>query len=148
MTLFLGADLHESCLKISPKHPDYATRPIQTGFDWSALYGCSFGRLYLVVFRSVRRPDADLVLLREHDDRAYEEALRSGGLLRYFKGHANEQGECLSFCLWETSEQAREAASAASHESAANITARMYLSYVLDRYWLKRVGRELVFERI
>ena len=147
MTLFLGADLHESCLKISPKHPDYAARPIQTGFDWSPLYGCSFDRLYLVVFRSVRRPDADLVLLREHDDRAYEEALRSGGLLRYFKGHANEQGECLSFCLWETSEQAREAASAASHKSAANITARMYLSYVLDRYWLKKAGGELVFER-
>jgi hypothetical protein len=148
MTLYLGADLHESCLKISSKHSDYATRPIQTAFDWSPLYGCSFDRLYLVVFRSVRRPDADLVLLREHDDRAYEEALRSGGLLRYFKGNANEGGECLSFCLWETDKQAREAASAASHESAANITARMYLSYVLDRYWLKRVGRELVFERI
>jgi hypothetical protein len=148
MTLYLGADLHESCLKISSKHSDYATRPIQTAFDWSPLYGCSFDRLYLVVFRSVRRPDADLELLREHDDRAYEEALRSGGLLRYFKGNANEGGECLSFCLWETDKQAREAASAASHESAANITARMYLSYVLDRYWLKRVGRELVFERI
>ena len=148
MTLFLGADFRESCLRISPKHPDYTTRPIQTGFDWSALYGCSFGQLYLVVFRSVRRPDADLALLREHDDRAYEEALRSGGLLRYFKGHANEQGECISFCLWETSEQAREAASAASHKSAADITARMYLSYVLDRYWLKQAGGELIFERI
>jgi hypothetical protein len=148
MALFLGADLRESCLRISPKHPDYATRPIQTGFDWSALNGCSFGRLYLVVFRSVRRPDADLVLLREHDDRAYEEALRSGGLLRYFKGNANEQGECLSFCLWETSGQAREAASATSHKSAANITPRMYLSYVLDRYWLKQAGGELIFERI
>ena len=148
MTLFLAADFRESCLRISPKHPDYATRPIQTGFDWSALYGCSFDQLYLVVFRSVRRPDADLALLREHDDRAYEEALRSGGLLRYFKGHANEQGECLSFCLWETNEQAREAASAASHKSAAEITARMYLSYVLDRYWLKQAGGELVFERI
>src|SRR5215217_2735501 len=148
MALDLGADLHESCLQISPKHPDYATLPIQAGFDWSPLFGCAFERLYLVVFRSVRRPDADLVLLREHDDCAYEEALRSGGLLRYFKGHANEQGECLSFCLWETSEQAREAASAASHKSAAEITARMYLSYLLDRYWLKQAGGELVFERI
>ena len=148
MTLYLGADLHESCLNISPRHPDYATRPIQTGFDWSPLHGCSFDRLYLVVFRSVRRPDADLVLLREHDDRAYEEAVRSGGLLRYFKGHANDRGECLSFCLWESSERAREAANAASHKSAANITARMYLSYVLDRYWLKQAGGDLVFERI
>jgi hypothetical protein len=148
MALDLTADLYESCLQISPRHSDYATLSIQDGFDWSSLSGCTFDQLYLVVFRSVRRPDADLALLCEHDDRAYEEALRSGGLLRYFKGHADEQGECLSFCLWETSEQAREAAGAASHKSAANITARMYLSYVLDRYWLKRVGRELVFERI
>ena len=148
MYLDLGADLHESCLRISPKHPDYATRPIRAGFDWSPLYGCEFDELYLVVFRSVRRPDADLVLLREHDDRAYEEALESGGLLRYFKGHANERGECLSFCLWETREQARRAASAASHVSAADIIARMYVSYVLDRYWLKKDGENLIFERI
>ena len=148
MSLYLGADLYESCPRISPKHPDYAIRPVQTGFDWSPLFGCAFDRLYLVVFRSVRRPDADLDLLREHDDRAYEEALRSGGLLKYFKGQANERGECLSFCLWETRESATEAASAASHQSAADITARMYVSYVLDRYWLKRFGGELVFERI
>jgi hypothetical protein len=148
MALYLEADLRESCLKISPQRPDYATRPIQTGFDWSPLSGCSFDRLYLVVFRSERRPDADLDLLREHDDRAYEEALRSGGLLKYFKGHANERGECLSFCLWGTRDQALQAASAASHKSAADITARMYVSYVLDRYWLKKAGGKLAFERV
>ena len=148
MALYLGADLHESCPNITPKHPDYANLPIQTGFDWSPLSGCCFDELYLVVFRSVRRPDADLVLLREHDDRAYEEAMKSGGLLRYFKGQANERGECLSFCLWETRDQAIEAASAASHKSAAEITARMYLSYVLDRYWLRKAGDDLEFEII
>jgi hypothetical protein len=148
MALDLRADLYESCLQISPKHPDYAALSIQAGFDWSPLSGCSFDRLYLVVFRSVRRPDADLILLREHDDRAYDEALRSGGLLHYFKGQANERGVCLSFCLWETREQAQEAAGAASHRSAADITSKMYLSYVLDRYWLKKPGENLVFERI
>src|SRR5215218_2514827 len=148
MALYLGADLRESSLKISPRHPDYATRPIETGFDWPPLSGCSFDRLYLVVFRSVRQPDADLVLLREHDDRAYEEALRAGGLLQYFKGQANDRGECLSFCLWETREQAMEAARAASHRSAAEVTARMYLSYTIDRYWLKKEEETLAFERI
>jgi hypothetical protein len=148
MALDLEADLHESCLQISPKHLDYATLPIQAGFDWSPLSGCAFDELYLVVFRSVRRPDADLVLLREHDDRAYEEALRSGGLLEYFKGHANDRGECLSFCLWETRDQARKAAKATSHNSAAGITAQMYLSYMLDRYWLKKAGENLIFEPI
>jgi hypothetical protein len=147
MALDLRADLHGSCLRISPKHLNYATLPIRDGFDWSPLYDCAFDQLYLVVFRSVRRRDADLILLREHDDRAYEEALESGGLLRYFKGHANERGECLSFCLWETRGQARKAAGAAYHSSAAEISAQMYLSYVLDRYWLKKVDGRLVFER-
>ncbi len=145
--------VHRACQRISPMYPDYAARPIQDGFSWSSsLAGCAFDRLYLVVFRSVRRPDADLDLLREHDDRAYAEALESGGLLRYFKGHANVRRECLSFCLWETREQAIEAAGAASHRSAAGISVRMYESYVLDRYWLKKVvtarGERLVFEPI
>lgn len=153
MTLDLRPVLHRACQRISPIHPDYATRPIQEGFDWaSSLAGCHFDRLYLVVFRSVRRPTADLEVLREHDDRAYAEALESGGLLRYFKGHANERGECLSFCLWETSEQAVRAAGGASHRSAAGISARTYESYVLDRYWLRKVvtarGERLVFEPI
>jgi len=145
--------VHTACQQICPIYPDYTTRPIQDGFSWSSsLLGCDFERLYLVVFRSVRRPSADLDLLREHDDRAYEKALESGGLLRYFKGEANERRECLSFCLWETSEQAIEAAGAASHQSAAAITVRMYESYVLERYWLKKVvsmrGERLIFELI
>jgi len=153
MTLDLRPVLHRACQQISPIHPDYATRPVQDGFDWSSsLAGCHFDRLYLVVFRSVRRPTADLEVLREYDDRAYAEALEFGGLLRYFKGHANERRECLSFCLWETREQARRAAGAASHQSAADISVRMYESYVLDRYWLKKVvtAREerLIFEPI
>ena len=153
MTLDLRSDLYEACQQISPKHADYVTQPIQDGFDWySSLSGCQFDRLYLVAFRSVRRPPAYLDLLREYDDRAYEEALKSGGLLRYFKGHPNDRGECLSFCLWESSEQAGKAAGGASHRSAADLTSQMYISYVLDRYWLKKIitprGERLIFEPI
>jgi len=143
--------VRRACQQICPLYPDYATRPIQDGFSWSSsLLGCAFEQLYLVVFRSIRRPSADLELLREHDDRAYEDALDSGGLLRYFKGEVNERGECLSFCLWETREQAIEAAGSAAHRSAAAISVLMYESFVLDRYWLKKVlgGQEerLIFE--
>src|SRR5215211_2589608 len=148
MPLDLRADLYEACGRISPRHPDYATLPIEDSFDWSSLSFCDFEQLYLVVFRSLLRPEAGLDPLREHDDRAYEEALESGGLLRYFKGQANGLGECLSFCLWETGEQARKAASAASHRSATGITAQTYLTYVLERYWLKKEGEELIFECI
>jgi hypothetical protein len=149
MTLDIRPDLHRACQQISPLHPDYATRPIQEGFDWaSSLADCPFDQLYLVVFRSVRRQEADLVMLHEQDDLAYEEARESGGLLRYFKGQANERGECLSFCLWETREQARRAADAASHRSAAGVSARMYLSYSLERHWIRKLGEKLVFDRI
>jgi hypothetical protein len=145
--------VRRACQQICPIYPDYATRPIQDGFSWSSsLAGCAFERLYLVVFRSVLRPNADLDLLREHDDRAYEVALESGGLLRYFKGEANKLGECLSFCLWETREQAIEATGTASHRSAADISVRMYESFMLERYWLKKVvsarGEKLIFEPI
>src|SRR5215218_664047 len=148
MTLDLTADLYGACQQISPRHPDYAALSIEDAFDWSSLSCCLLERLYLVVFRSVWQPEADLDLLREHDDRAYEEALASGGLLRYFKGHANERDECLSFCLWETGEQAREAAASASHHSAASITAQTYLSYTLERYRLKKEAGSLIFEKI
>src|SRR5215213_6745989 len=148
MTLDLTADLYETCQQIFPRHPDYATLSIEDGFDWSSLYCCHFERLYLVAFRSVWQLEADLDLLRELDDRAYEEALKSGGLLRYFKGQANERGECLSFCLWETREQARQAADAPSHRSAAGVSAQMYLSYSLERFWIQRFGEKLVFEPI
>src|SRR5215211_9323163 len=145
--------VHRACQQISPMYPDYAKRSIQDGFSWSSsLTDCTFERLYLVVFRSVRRPSADLDLLRKHDDRDYEQALESGGLLRYCTGEANEQRECLSFCLWETRRQAIEAAGAASHQSAADISVRMYESYVLDRYWLRKVvsvrEERLIFEPI
>jgi hypothetical protein len=148
MSLDLTTDLYEACQQISPRHPDYATLSIEDGFDWSTLSCCLFERLYLVVFRSVWQPEADLDLLRELDDHAYEEALKSGGLLRYFKGQANERGECLSFCLWETREQARQAADAASHRSAAGVSAQMYLSYSLERFWIQKSGEKLVFEPI
>jgi hypothetical protein len=148
MSLDLKADLYEVCRRISTRHPDYATLPVEDGFDWSSLSCCLFERLYLVGFRSVWQPEADLDLLLEHDDRAYEEALVAGGLLRYFKGQANERGECLSFCLWETREQARRAADAESHRSAAGVSAQMYLSYSLKRYWTRKVGEKLVFEPI
>ena len=144
------AGLREACGRLSPIHPDHVTLPIEEAFDWSScLAGITFDRLYLVVFRSVRRATADLELLKEHDDRAYAEALEAGGLLHYHRGSMNQRRECLSFCLWESSEQARRAAGGASHRRAAEITAEMYESYVLERYDLTREGAgDLVFRRL
>ena len=71
MPLTYPAALYEACRQLSPVHPDYTSRPIEEGFNWSLCPSAvTFDRLYLVVFRSVRRTTADLDLLREHDDRA------------------------------------------------------------------------------
>jgi len=147
MTLDSPASFVEACQQIFPIHPLYANLPIEQGFNWDpCLQYEAFDSLYLVVFRSVRRASADLDLLREFDDRAYSEASNSGGLLRYFKGEMNEQRECLSFCLWETRDQARAAASGPSHGRAAGITASMYESYRLYRYSIVRVHGKLSFQ--
>ena len=145
------ADLYEACQRLSPIDPDYANLPVEEGFNWSScLDQASFDRLYVVVFRSVRHAAADLDLLREYDDRAYAEAEKAGGLLFYFKGLVNERRECLSFCLWESREQARRAAGGASHLEAATITAQMYESYTIERYDLikRGVDKTLVFRRL
>jgi hypothetical protein len=101
-----------------------------------------------VVFRSVQRPAADLALLKEHDDQAYAAALEAGGLLRYFKGKVNGRRECLSFCLWESRQQAVAATGCASHRTATQLSAEMYESYVLERYDLVKLGGRLVFRRL
>jgi hypothetical protein len=125
----------------SPIHPEHATLPIQEGFNWSSWLGDTrFERLYLVVFRSVLRVTADQELMREHDERAHAEALEAGGLLYYFRGVMNERRECLSFCLWESREQARRASGSPLHRAAMEIAAEMYESYRLERYDLVKVG--------
>ena len=135
-----AVSLYESCQKLASINTNYADFPIEEGFDWARLSDAPFYELYLVVFRSVRRAAADPALLKEYDDRAYEEAVRAGGLLRYFKGQVNERRECLSFCLWESRNQARAAAGGCSHQAAAGIWTEMYEVYDLERYLLTKAG--------
>lgn len=134
----------------TPIHHDYASLPIQDGFDWArSLRSIPALRLYLVVFRSVRRASADLDVLKEHDDAAYAEALESGGLLHYFKGEANERRGCLSFCLWESRQHARDGAGGPAHRAAAGIWRAMYESYDLERYYLQKTREGAIsFERL
>jgi hypothetical protein len=141
MTLNQRVGLYEACQQLSPIYPDYATLPIQEGFNWSSSLGdAHFERLYVVVFRSVLRATTDLDLLYEHDELAHTEAIETGGLLFYFRGVINERRESLSFCLWENGEQARRASGSPLHRAAMGIVTEMYESYSLERYDLVKVG--------
>jgi hypothetical protein len=122
---------------------DYAHRPIEEGFNWPVIVKTliekhhlgSGSSLYLVVFRSQHYPDADRELLRQHDERAHNEAKRSPALLYYFGGTPDNEGYCVSFCLWTHAERAREATSTGSHHKAAvTLADRMYVYFKLERY--------------
>jgi len=149
LTHNLRASLRDACRDLRPVRPDYMNRPIEVGFNWSDCLGrVPFGNLYLVVFRSVRRADADPDLLRRYDDLAFTEAWDTGGLFHYFKGELNERRECLSFCLWESREQAVAAASGMKHDKAASITPQMYDSYVLERYQVLEGAHGPIIQRL
>jgi hypothetical protein len=119
----------------------YATLPVTAGFDWpDCLADLEPATFYLVVFRSVRRRDADGELLTEFDDRAHAEARRAGGLLLYFKGEPDADRACLSLCLWETREQARAAIHQPRHRAAVGLASTMYETFHLERYVVTWTG--------
>ena len=62
-----------------------------------------------------------------------------GGLLRYFKGEANERRECLSFCLWDSRAEARAAAGRPAHIEAAALTHEAYAEYTLEFLRVRRL---------
>lgn len=118
----------------------YASLPILEAFNWpECLAEVEDGEWYIVAFRSVRRETADPHRLKQLDDLAYEEALTRPGLLLYFRGVMNERRECLSICVWESQESAREATRLPSHQAAAQITDETYTLFELERWVLTKV---------
>jgi hypothetical protein len=125
-----------------PLRPDYAVLPIDQAFDWSeCLASVERGDWYVVVFRSVRRLEADDALLEESDRRAFAEAAGHSGLLCYFIGELDDDRRCLSMCVWQDRTRAGEAATLPEHTAAIAIAGARYTSYLLERYRLtKRDG--------
>jgi hypothetical protein len=104
-------------------------------FNWShCLATVSEGVWYVVAFRSIRNERADPARLKLLDDRAYDEAMQSSGLLAYFRGDLTERRECLSVCVWESREAAAEATRLEAHSAAADITDEMYDLFELERW--------------
>ena len=125
---------------LAPVSEAYATLPVAEAFDWSEVgQQLGEGEWYLVVFRSVRRPDADEARLTKFDDRAHHEAEGAPGFVHYFKGPAAPDRSCLSFCLWTSRAEARAAAGRPQHVAAVSVLGEMYESYTLE--FLRVTGR-------
>ena len=119
--------------RLVPSGDDYAGQPVGSAFTWSTIATPDqSGEWYLVAFRSTRRAGADETQLQQLDDLAHDEASRSPGFVHYFKGPANQRGECLSFCLWDSRREARAAAGRPDHARAAAIVHETYDSYTLE----------------
>ncbi|HEY8686515.1 MAG TPA: hypothetical protein VIO57_12990 [Chloroflexota bacterium] len=142
------APSHDAFLALTPITPGYAVAPIRDGFNWDSCASLlPAGQWYLVVFRSTRREHADDLLLEMYDYGAYIEAQRrASGLLFYFRGMPNERRECLSFCIWESREEAARASRLALHRTATQVVGEMYESFALERYLLRRVAARNTLE--
>ena len=124
-----------SFARLRPTAADYAGQPIENVVNWSDMAEpATSGEWYLVVFRSIRRADADERVLTEHDERAHREAEASEGFVHYFKGPLAADRSCLSFCLWTSRVAARTAAGRSAHREAVTLVAEMYERYTLEFY--------------
>lgn len=127
-------------LAIAPMAEDYTTCPTEAAFNWPAVLAQVYAEkdlplhepVYLVIFRSTIREGADPEILRALDEQAHCEAALSAGFLHYFAGSVDSQGNCLSFCLWRSMEEAKLASGKERHMEAVTAAGQFYESYNLE----------------
>lgn len=96
---------------LTPTSDDYATQPYEQGFDFPALFselrrlvaedeGFEWPRtdFYVVAFRSVLKEELDRQRLGLLDEKSHEEAVESGGLLKYWFGVPDGERRNLATC--------------------------------------------------
>ncbi|KAL9609897.1 MAG: hypothetical protein Q9167_005368 [Letrouitia subvulpina] len=130
---------------LAPCTEEYATAPYNEAFNWEIVHGFlkdltgseehqwreqSF---YIVVFRSQVPPTTDRSRLGELDERAHVEAMKSGGLLKYWFGVPNATGRNLATCIWRKREDAKPGSSGDGHKEATRATMNMYSEWHIER---------------
>ena len=127
--------------RLGPVSDRYATLSVADAFTWDACADeVAPGEWYMVAFRSVRRPEVDEARLSAHDDWAHTEAMGAPGFVHYFRGPTQDDGRCMSFCLWDSRAQARAAAGQPSHMEAVAITHEAYAEYTLEFHRVTRLA--------
>lgn len=138
-----------STTALTPITERYMFLPIADGFNWQDYFAeIPAGDWYLVVFRCKHRADADEHLLTLLDNLASEAARQSPGFLYYFPGTPAATGECLSFCLWESQQDARMGGSHPAHREAMQKGVASYVYYDLERYQVQKQDEQVLFTRL
>ena len=118
---------------LAPVADNYAVLPVGEAFNWAPVANAiEPGEWYIVAFRSIVRADADQERLRQYDDWAHEEASRANGFVHYYRGPQASDRSCLSFCMWDSRAEAREAAARPAHQKAVTLIADTYEAYTLE----------------
>ncbi|KAL8956717.1 MAG: hypothetical protein Q9193_005834 [Seirophora villosa] len=126
---------------LAPVTHAYATISYTKAFNWAAVFtGLATAVkddafkwteqfFYIVVFRSQIPPTTDRRHLEELDMRAHAEAMKSGGLFKYWFGTADADGRNLAT-------YAHPGSSGEGHKAAMRATIKMYSDWHIERFKL------------
>ena len=129
--------------------PAYSELPIEAGFNWVEAFALvDDGDWYLVAFRSKHAPYADDAYLTWLDERASTAASRHPGFMYYFIGTPRPDGNCLSFCLWTSRQEAVAAAADPEHRAAMELGLPFFSHYVLERHQISKRDGVLFFQAL
>ncbi|KAG9524267.1 hypothetical protein KCV07_g1916, partial [Aureobasidium melanogenum] len=102
----------------------------EEGYTWKKT------EFYVVNFRSKLSPDADPEKLFQLDAYSHQEAMASGGLLKYWYGVKDQDRRNLATCFWESRQHARDGGRGPWHAKARAAAAVWYESIVFKTYVL------------
>jgi hypothetical protein len=142
-----STELDPLTITATPQDPNYRVSPIQQGFDWPGIFAsiaasrdATTEDLYLVVFRSVRKPNVDGAWITMLDEAAHTEAKQSSALLHYFAGSLDDGRRAISWCLWTDRTAARLALSGPAHQEAAREARELYDTFSIELYDVSRTA--------
>lgn len=129
---------------LQPTHAAYATSPFTSSLNFDTVLGVlrhliareafpwKETSFYVVVFRSQLRPHADQDRLYKLDFESHREACESGGLLKYWFGRADLDGERrnLATCFWASRQDAVRGGAGPWHAQARRAGRELYESIV------------------
>ncbi|KAI9851817.1 MAG: hypothetical protein M1838_002675 [Thelocarpon superellum] len=124
---------------------DYAVGPYTDVFNWDEVvervralseeehFTWRTASFYVVVFRSRVPPWTDRTHLAALDIKSHEEAIESGGLLKYWFGVPDADGRNLATCVWRERNDARQGSKGDGHRRAVLATQGLYTEWKLER---------------
>ncbi|KAI9878763.1 MAG: hypothetical protein M1830_010565 [Pleopsidium flavum] len=138
--------LAKSLTTMKPVREDYATASYDKAFNWGSImdvlqtlireegYEWKEESFYVVVFKSRVPPTTDKSHLGRLDEKSHEEAMASGGLLKYWFGNADpDTGRNLATCIWRNRADAKRGGAGEGHRRAMRATVGLYTEWKFER---------------